>query len=95
MVAAIVFSTEIPLAIHCPAELAAPNHKRLIKQPPPLEIAKQRRARLVNIVALQAQIAGQIVMLVPAAMIKLNESHATFGHSSSQQAIGCKGPRDS
>src|SRR5262245_4742619 len=40
MVAAIVLSTEIPLAIHRPAELTTPNHERLIQQPPPLEIAK-------------------------------------------------------
>ena len=43
--------------------------------------------------ALQTQVTRQVVMLIPAAMIELDKSHAAFGHTPSQQTMASKRAR--
>ena len=87
MVAAVVRRFEFPLTVSRPAELAAPDDERFIKQSSLPQIANQCRCWLIDIVALQTQVARQVVVLIPASMIKLDESHAAFGHTPSQKTI--------
>ena len=93
MIAAVVLARQFALAVDRAAELAAPDDQRIVQQPALLQILDQRLAGLIDVAALVRQIAGDIAMLVPAAMKDLHESHIAFGHPASQQATGGKRAR--
>ena len=87
VVAAVVRGLKPALAVRGTAKFAAPDHQRVIKQASLLEIRDEGGSGLVNIAALQAQIAGQVVVLIPAPMVQLDEPHAALGHAAGQQAV--------
>src|SRR5438045_9759689 len=88
MVAAIVGSREFSLAVDSSAEFARPHDKCVIQHAALLEIEDQPGRRLIDAFALQGNVSRQIVMLIPAAMVKLNEAHAALGQPSREEAIG-------
>src|SRR5690242_20638091 len=59
MVAAIIVLGQRPLAVHGAAELASPNHQRLVEQAALLKIFDQRRRWLVDVLALPANLTRQ------------------------------------
>ena len=91
MVAAVVRFRQLALAVDRAAELAAPDDQRVVQQPALLQIADQRRRRLIGVAALEREIARQIVVLVPAAMIELDEAHVALGQPAREQAIRREG----
>ena len=87
MVTTVVVAFERSLTVDRATEFAAPHDNRVFEKSALLEILNQRCTRLIDVSALQPQVARQIVMLVPPAMVKLDESHSSLGHSPSLQAV--------
>src|SRR5262245_55726123 len=87
MIAAVVILREFPLTVDGPAKLSAPNHQRVVQQSSLFKIDNQRRRSLIGPFALQSDVARQIVVLVPAAMVELNESNVALGEPPREQAI--------
>ena len=87
MIAAEVRRGQLALAVGRAAELAAPDHERVVEQAALLQIGDQRGAGLVDVVALQREIRRQVVVLIPAAMVELDETHAALGQPAREQAV--------
>src|SRR5215813_1870057 len=88
MIAPVIGFGQLALAINRAAEFPAPDDQRVFEQTALLQILNERRGRLVRAPALERKIARQVAVLIPAAMIKLNEAHAAFGQSPRQQTVG-------
>src|SRR5262245_38442836 len=87
VVAAVIGLGKPALAIAGSPELATPNDQRVVEQATLLQIQHQRRRCLVGALALQGEVARQVVMLIPAAVVQLNESHVAFEQTPRQQTI--------
>src|SRR5689334_6831421 len=87
MVAAVVRSLEFPLAVRRASEFTSPDDERVFEESALLEIADERGRGLVDVATLKLEIAGEVVVLVPAAVIKLDESHAPFRHPPRQKTV--------
>ncbi len=87
MVAPVLGHVQTALRVNRPSKFAAPNHQRLVEHPALLEVGDQCGGRLVHVAALQRQIARQIAVLIPAAMVQLDEAHAALGQAPGQQTI--------
>ena len=90
MVAAVVVVGQLALRIDRAAELAAPDDERAVEESPLLEIGQEASGRLVGVVALRADVARQIVVLVPAAMQDLHGADAALDKPAGQQSAGCE-----
>src|SRR5689334_7109214 len=88
MIAPVIGLGQLALAINRATEFPAPDDQRVVQQPALLQIMNERRSRLIGAPALESQIARQVVVLIPAAMIKLNETNAALGPPARQQAVG-------
>ena len=53
-----------------------------------LQVQDQPRRSLVHAFGLQGNIPGQVVVLIPASVIELDEAHAALGQPTRQQAVG-------
>ena len=87
VIAAVIVLFDLALAINRSAEFPAPNYQGIVEQPALFKVHHQRSAGLVRVFGLFADALGQIAMLVPAAVIKLDEANAAFGHSAREQTI--------
>jgi len=58
VVPAVIVLRQLALRVDRPAELAAPDHQRLVQQPALLQIAQQAEAGLVDVAALQRHVAA-------------------------------------
>src|SRR5712692_7555931 len=88
VIAAVVGRGQLALAVDGSPELSAPNHQRVIQHAALLQVDDESRRSLVDAFALQGYIAGQVVVLVPAAVVELNKAHAALGQTPRQQAVG-------
>src|SRR5205807_3120847 len=88
MVAAIVRGGELALAIHGAAKFAGPHDESVVQHASLLEIEHQSGGRLIDAPALQSDVSRQVVMLIPSAMIELNETYAALGQPPREEAIG-------
>src|SRR5579883_2314460 len=88
VVAAVVGGRQLALAVIRPAELAAPEHQRVVEQAALLQVDDQRRAGLVGLAAEGADAAGQAAVVVPAGVIELDEPDVALGQPAGQQAVG-------
>ena len=61
--------------------------QRVVQHAPLLQVADERGCGLIGLAALDPQLLGQIVVLVPALMEQLHEPHAPFGQPAGNQAI--------
>src|SRR5579859_6179137 len=92
MVAAVVRSRKLALAVHGAPKFARPNDKCVVQHATLFEVEDQARRGLIDAFGLQSNIAGQIVVLIPSAMIELDEAHAALGQPPRKEAIGRIGP---
>ncbi len=53
----------------CAAEFSAPNHQRAVEQAEVLEVANQRRHRLIDLFALGRQLGGDLGVMVPVGVV--------------------------
>ena len=87
MVASVVGLAELALAVDGAPELAAPDDKRVVQEAALLEVFHQRGRSLVCVARLQTDIPGEVLMLVPAPVEELHESHVPLGEPARQDAV--------
>src|SRR5215470_811233 len=88
MIAPVIGLGQLSLAVDRAPEFPAPDDQRVFEQTALLQILNERRGRLIRAPALERKIARQVAVLIPAAVIKLDEAHATFGQASREQTVG-------
>src|SRR5262249_13879924 len=76
VVAAVVVGGELALGVACAAEFAAPDNESVVQQAALFQFLDESGGGLVGIAGLNPNLAGQIVVLVPALMIELDEADA-------------------
>ena len=87
-----VFVVFVVLRVGRAAELAAPDHERVVQHAAGLQVLDEGVAGAVDVATLQRQIAGQVAVVVPAAVEDLHEADVAFDHAPGQQAAGREGP---
>ena len=73
-----LFALVVWLCVGSSSEFAGPDHQSILEQSALLQVLNQRRARLVDVPALPANLPRKVAMLVPAAVEKLGEAHAAL-----------------
>src|SRR5690348_2895758 len=73
------------------AELAAPDNERFIQHAAPLEVLEQGRGPLVHFGCCDLDVAFDAAVMVPIAMVELDEAHASLSQPPCQQTIGGEG----
>src|SRR5260221_4021384 len=91
VIAAITIRLKFTLAIIRASEFATPDHQRFIQHTTVLQILYQGSRSLIDTFCKVTGPIGQILVRIPAHMIKLNESNASFGNASCQNAVRSKG----
>ena len=86
VIAAVVLAAQGALAIHGSAELAAPDHQRLVEHAEPFQVGDEAVAGVIHVAALDRQVGHEVAVLVPAAMEDLREAHPAFREPAGQQA---------
>ena len=84
LVATVVVALAVALAAHRAAEFAREHHESILEQPAGLEIFEERRGWLVDVVTLPSHVVGEIPMVIPAAVKKLNETDIALCHPASE-----------
>ena len=87
MVAAVIGIAQLALAVNGASEFPAPDDQGVVEKSALLQVGDQRGSRLIGALALQSEIARQVTVLVPSAMVELNESHVALGKSPREQAV--------
>ena len=83
------------LAVVGASEFAAPYDEGVIEHAAMLEILDQSSGGLIGLAALVAEAAGEAAVLIPAGMVKLDESDAALGQSPGCLLYTSPSPRDS
>src|SRR5579885_2915164 len=73
-----------------PPELAAPDHQRVLQHAPLLQIGDQRRRRPVRFLRFYGDVGLHSAVVIPVAMVKLDEAHAALGKLSCEQTVRCE-----
>ena len=68
-------------------ELAAPHDERVVEHPALLEVRDERGGRAVHVGGVALDELHQVVVMVPVAVIKLDETHAALRQSPREQAV--------
>src|SRR5688500_18150801 len=75
------------LAHRSAPEFPTPNYQGVIEQAALLQVLNKRRTRSVARFGGVRHVLLDIVVMVPGAMIKLNESHSAFRQPAGEQAV--------
>ena len=73
-----------------PAELAAPDHQRLVEHAALLQVLDERGRSLVDLRGGPLDVLFDHAVMVPVAMVELDEPHAPLGQPPGQQAVGAE-----
>ena len=87
MIAAEARGLDFALAVARASEFTAPDHDRVIEQPALLEILHERRRALVHFLCPPRQCSGQAVVVIPVAVIELDETRAALGEPARDDAV--------
>ena len=87
MITPVIRRGELPLRIDAPAEFAAPNHHGVLQQSALLQVLDKGGAWLVGVVALGADVAGQIAVLIPSTVVELDEANPALGEAACEDAV--------
>src|SRR5690348_8808789 len=90
MIPSVILFLDLSLAVNGAAKFTAPDYQRIVEHAALLEVFDKGSARLICILALFADSFWKIAVLVPAAMIELNEPDAPFRHAAGEEAIVSK-----
>ena len=93
MIASETLFVQLALAIVGSAEFAAPDHQRVIEQAALFQIRDESRRSFVRFEALLGKLAGEVAVLIPSLVVKLDKLDALFRHATSHQAIRGEGSR--
>ena len=93
VVVPIVVVRQCALSIDGAAELAGPDHERFVEHAALLQIGDQCGGRLIRFAAQNGDLLRQFTVLIPAAVIELDESHATLGQPPREQTVAGESSR--
>jgi hypothetical protein len=79
VIAAVVIGGQLALAIDRSPELSSPDHHCVVEQAPFFQILYESGASLVGVLRLPGDLLGQISVLVPASVEKLDEANPALG----------------
>ncbi len=81
-------AVDVALGHRRAAEFAAPDDERVVEHAALLEVADQGRGRLVGRLSHSSRVCLLMrVVVVPIAVIELNEPHAALGQAAGEQAV--------
>src|SRR5690349_8741523 len=83
----VVIAAILTLGSRQPAELAAEQHERFVKQAALFEIGQERGRRLIGRGRLIDQTLVQVVVMIPAWLADLDESHAGLAQPPGHEAL--------
>jgi len=69
------------------AEFTAPNHECVLEQTALLEVFNEGGRGLIDIVGKGRQLFGEAAVVVPAAVIELDEADIAFGKAAGEDAV--------
>src|SRR5436853_103581 len=69
------------------AELAAPNHQRIVQHAALFQVADQSRRRAIYLLGFECDVGLDTAVVVPIAVVELDESYTALGQPSGQQAV--------
>ena len=72
----------------CATEFTSPDDQRFVEHPALFEILNQSPRRLIRQATADIHVLLKATMVIPAAVVKLNEPHATLSQSPGQQTVG-------
>ena len=87
------WSRPLPWAIGRAAELAAPDHQRVVEHAALFQVLDQRGRSLVDLRGGSLDVLLDRAVMVPVAMVELDEPHAALGQAAGQQAVGARTSR--
>ncbi len=70
------------------AEFTAPDHQGVIEHAPAFEIHEQGCRGLIDFLGRDGEASFDIAVVVPCAVVQLDEADSPFGESASEQAVG-------
>ena len=76
-----------PLRHRRPPELAAEHDQGIFEQPAILQVLDERGGRPIHVLATRLDAGLDAAMVIPAAMVQVDEPHAAFRETPSQQAV--------
>ena len=83
-----VMVAAVALGHRRPAELAAPDHQRLVEHAALLQVLDQRGRALIDLRGRPLDVLLDAAVMVPVAVVELDEPHAALGQPPGQQAVG-------
>src|SRR6185295_17903262 len=78
---------DLALRIGGPSELAAPDYQGVVQQAARLQVLDEGGTGSVGVPGLRFDAFGKSSMVVPVAVAKLDEAHAAFGETPSQETV--------
>lgn len=73
------------------AELATPNHQRIVEHAALLQIEDEGRRSSVRGARTGLHMLVKAIVMVPAALVEVNEANASFGKPARKQTVGSEG----
>ncbi len=70
------------------AEFATPNDDRIVEHAPLFQVLDERRGGAVHVGGVLADEFDEVVVMVPIAVVKLDEPHAALGQAAREEAVG-------
>jgi hypothetical protein len=87
MIAAEAVLLDFALAVSRAAKFTTPDYERVVEQASLFQVREERGAGLIRILGLGTNLFRKVVVMVPGAVAKLDESHAALGQPARQQAV--------
>src|SRR5207244_2047036 len=87
MVSTVLGGGQAALAVNGPAELSAPDHKRVVQHSTLFQIGDETGRGPIGFLAALGQIGRQLAVVVPVAMKELDKTNSAFGPAPGEQAV--------
>ena len=93
VVATVDFVGELALAVDRASKFAAPGDECVFEHPALFQVGDQSMRRLIDVPTLIANIARQVIVLIPTAVEELSTLNTSLGHPPGQQTTRGKRAR--
>src|SRR5579859_8113762 len=84
-------ATVAALRHRCASELAAPNNQGVIKHAALFQVLDERGSGTVDLFGLERDPLLQAAVMIPIAMVELDEAHAALGQAAGEQTVRGEG----
>ena len=89
--AAVFFAIGVALGVGCTAEFTAPNDERFVEEAALFEVFDEGGAGLIDIHRQAREVFVERAMVVPVAMVELDETHTAFGEAAGDETVAGEG----